>query len=232
MKKTALITGGSSGIGFAIAEKLAANGYEICITGRKEDKLQKAAEKLRGKGNNVFPLACDISKAEEVDALFQSPALNELHVLVNNAGMATFAPVRETRLEDWEANLAVNLTGAFLVTKKALPLLEKSRGHVFNVISVAGKRAFPNCGAYSSSKFGLYGFTEVLREETRAQGIKVTAVLPGATDTPIFDGMEGDWDRSKMVRPSDIADSVWLALNQSPTALMEEMVVAPASGAL
>lgn len=232
MIKTALITGGGSGIGFAIAEKLSQNGFQITIVGRNEKKLLDAADRLKEKGGKVIAKACDISKAKEVDSLFQSVDPEGLHALVNSAGIAGFAPVEQTSLEDWEASLSINLTGPFLVTRKALPLLEKVGGHIFNVISVAGKKVFPNCGAYCASKFGLYGFTEVLREEMRPKGIKVTAVLPGATDTPIFDNLAGDWDREKMVQPSDVADALWTALNQSPNALLEEIIIAPASGAL
>ncbi len=232
MTKIALITGGSSGIGFAIAEKFCQNGFKIIIAGRNEEKLRDAAGRLTKKGGRALPIVCDISKVQEVDSLFQSVGPEGLHTLVNNAGIASFAPVEQISLEDWESTLSINLTGTFLVTQKAIPFLEKTGGHIFNMVSVAGKKGFPNCGAYSASKFGLYGFTEVLREEMRSKGIKVTAILPGATDTPIFDGMEGDWDREKMVRPSDIADALWLALNQSPTALTEEIVIAPASGAL
>jgi NAD(P)-dependent dehydrogenase (short-subunit alcohol dehydrogenase family) len=232
MTKTAIVTGGSSGIGYAIAEKLSHKGYRTIITGRNEGKLLEASEKLRNGGGEIVPVVCDVSRHAEIDSLFRTEGLERLNVLVNNAGVATFAPIEETSLEDWDMNLAINLTGVFLVTRKAIPFLEKTGGHIFNLVSVAGKKGFPNCGAYSASKFGLYGFTEVLREEMRPKGIKVTAILPGATDTPIFDGVGGSWDRNKMVRPTDIAETLWLALNHSPTSLMEEVIVAPACGAL
>jgi len=231
VSRVALVTGGGSGIGLAIAEKLSRNGFRTLITGRDPAKLQHAASLLQKKGGTVRFQVCDVSDPRAVDSLFQSEELKELHVLVNNAGVTAFASLDETSLEDWNRILSINLTGPFLVTQKALPRLIKTRGHIFNIVSVAGKRGFPKAGAYCASKFGLYGLNEVLREEMRAKGVKVTAILPGATDTPIFDGAEGDWDRSKMVRPSDIADSLWLALNQSPNALLEEVVVAPASGA-
>lgn len=232
MSKSAVITGGSSGIGYSIAEKLSQNGFRVIITGRNEGKLLEAAGKLRKGGRDVVPVVCDVSSPGEVDLLFHAGGLERLDVLVNNAGVASFAPIEQASLEDWNKCLAINLTGVFLVTREAIPLLKKTGGHIFNIVSVAGKKGFPNCGAYSASKFGLYGFTEVLREEMRGNGIKVTAIIPGAVDTPLFDGVDGNWDRGKMVRPSDIAETLWLALNQSRAALMEEVIVAPACGAL
>lgn len=228
--KSALVTGGGSGIGLAIADVLSQNGFRVVIAGRDKEKLDKAAAELGKNPGTIHPVVCDVSRPEEVDRLFQSENLATLHVLVNNAGISTFAPIAETSLEMWERHLAINLTGTFLVTRAAIPLLKKNGGHIFNIISIAGKKGFPNCGAYGASKFGLHGFTEVLREEMRPWGIKVTAILPGAIDTPIFDGQGETWDREKMARPSDIAAILWQTLNLSPQALAEEIVIGPASG--
>lgn len=232
--KTCLITGASTGIGKALTSVFARNGFEVLAVARDKGKLKRLEESIGGDGR-VETISCDVSDSVQVDGL--SEILNRrskpIDVLINNAGVGTFKPLLDTEPEMWRRTLDVNLTGSFLVTRAVIPgMIARGAGHIFNMISVAGKKGFPNCSAYSASKFGLNGFTEVLREEMRAYKIKVTGVFAGAVETPFWDGIDGDFDRRQMVRPDDIADAVWMAVNQSATSLVEEIVVRPSCGDL
>src|SRR5262245_28108789 len=141
-----------------------------------------------------------------------APADGILDVLVNNAGAFAIHPFPELSPATWYRILATNLTGPFHVTLLALRGLERSRrGHVFNISSIAGKQAFPGNAAYCASKYGLKGFGDALRLDLAGRGIRVTTVYPSATDTSIFDGVPGEWDRATMHRPEDVAELVWKA---------------------
>jgi NAD(P)-dependent dehydrogenase (short-subunit alcohol dehydrogenase family) len=182
----------------------------------------------------ALPLAIDVTDPASVEAAFArlEAEAGRLDLLVNGAGTGRFLDVADTSEADWEAMIGTNLTGAWRVTKRALPALRASRGMILNVVSVGGRKAFPGSSAYCASKFGLLGFAESLREEVRGEGVRVVNLLPGATDTPFWDGIDGDWDRSRMIRPEDVAAAAVAALRMPPGALVEEIVVAPAGGSL
>jgi NAD(P)-dependent dehydrogenase (short-subunit alcohol dehydrogenase family) len=154
-----------------------------------------------------------------------------IKALVNNAGIAFVGPVSSFDLSKWEETIRVNLTGVFLVTKHALKLMD-SGSHIFNIASYAAKIGFPNWSAYCASKFGLLGFTNSLREELRGKGIKVTAIIPGPFDTPLWDEIPGNWDRKRMMRAEDIARMVVNVYRQPRETLTEEVVMMPIAGAL
>jgi NAD(P)-dependent dehydrogenase (short-subunit alcohol dehydrogenase family) len=158
--------------------------------------------------------------------------IGRLDVLVNNAGVFTFKPFAKTTLADWRENLATNLTSVFLTTQAAVPLLRRSGGHVVNILSVSSRVAFPNCSAYTASKFGALGLTNVLRKELRGQGIRVTAILPGMTNTRMKQELDFPVRGEDLVQSEDVAATVLTALVQPRKTTVEEILVMPFGGAV
>lgn len=230
--KVVLVTGASRGIGLAIAQTLGREGANLVVVGRDRKKLQRAATQVAG---DPLPLVANVTSPGEVSKLFQVLRRRHRHldVLINNAGAFTYKPFERTSLQDWRANLETNLTALFLVTRAALPLLERSRAaHIVNILSVSSRSAFRNCSAYCAAKFGALGFTRVLREEFRPRGIRVTAIMPGSTDTRMMKAFDFPVDRTKLIQPEDIGEAVLAALLQPPRATMEEVLLMPSAGRL
>jgi NAD(P)-dependent dehydrogenase (short-subunit alcohol dehydrogenase family) len=230
--KSALITGGSRGIGLAIARSLAAEGCSVAITARGESDLARAREIL---GSGALAIAADVSDPKSVADLFsglRQAGRQRLDILVNNAGRAgNLANVGEIPFEEWQRTIAVNLTGPFLVTQAALPMIPAG-GIIVNTLSTAARNVFPGMAAYAASKHGLLGFTETLREELRAKKIRVLALLPGATDTEIWQQFWPDAPRQKMVDPSSVAAAVLLAVTMPEGTSVDEIRIQPAAGKL
>lgn len=231
--KIALVTGGSQGIGLAIGYALAAEGCNLIISGRNQARLNGAAKELCKK-TQVTALTCDVRDPRSVKRMFAAVTRKSktLDILINSAGVAhAFKPTAEVSLKEWTDVIATNLTGTFLVTQAALPLMRRG-GAIANVLSMSAKRAFPNLAAYNASKFGALGFTNTLREELRRQGIRVIAVLPGSTDTPIWDLLWPEAPRHKMIRPETVAEALVSALKLPPESTVEELAIMPTGGPL
>lgn len=233
--RIAVVTGASRGIGKAIAEKLAANGFDLLLVSRNEFKLYQALEELMLKYPDVSLKArpFDLSDAAATKACgdwilsnTSAPA-----VLVNNAG--TFLPGDIYKQEEGvlESQLATNLYSAYHLTRALLPAMTAQKsGHIFNICSIASLRAYPNGGAYSISKFALYGFSQNLREEMKSHGIKVTAVLPGAVMTDSWAGFDNS--QGRIMEAADIANMVYAATQLSPQACVEDIIIRPQLGDL
>jgi NAD(P)-dependent dehydrogenase (short-subunit alcohol dehydrogenase family) len=229
--KLALITGGSQGIGLAIAHSLADEGCNLIISGRNQSRLNRAAKELSRK-TQITALTCDVRDAASVKRMFASvvETYKTLDILINSAGIAhAFKPTAEVSVK--ENVIATNLTGTFLVTQAALPLMQRG-GAIANILSMSAKRAFPNLAAYNASKFGALGFTNTLREELREQGIRVIAVLPGSTDTSIWNVIWPKAPRHKMIRPETVAEALVSALKLPPESTVEELAIMPTGGPL
>ncbi len=212
-RKRVIITGAGRGIGRAIACRFAREGDRVVLCSRSMHELRAVADEVAQLGGSGTPITMDVSDPHSIRAAIES-ALDELgglDVLINNAGIFAVAPLAELELEPWEHMLRVNLTGPLLVTQAALPALLESRGCVLNISSVAGQQGFPGSSAYCASKYGLRGLSDALREEVRDAGVRVATIYPGGTDTTIFDGVPGDWDRSTMNSPEEVAEVVWRA---------------------
>jgi len=229
--KVALITGGNRGIGFAIAKALAGEGCNLIVTGRDQASLKKTARQL---GRKTVPMGCDVRDPQGVDKLFAAikKQFRKIDILINNAGIA-HPPLRvdELPVETWREVIDTNLTGMFLVTRAALPLMKRESA-IVNNLSIAAKRVFPGSSAYNVSKHGALGFTNTLREEVRARSIRVIALLPGATDTDLWKSLWPQAPRKKMLSPSTVAQAVVNALTLPDDSTVEELLILPSVGTL
>ena len=230
--KIIAVTGANRGIGLAISQQLHAEGARLALIGRDRRGLERIAREL---ANHAQAIAGDLTRPQDVERIFHTlrRRSDRLDVLINNAGVFTYKPFARTTLKDWRANIESNLTSLFLVTQAALPLLRRTpSGHIINILSISSRVPFAKCSAYSASKFGALGLTGVLREELRSYGIRVTAVLPGSTDTRLADEFDFPVNRKKLVQPEDVAAAVLAALLQPPRTTVEEVLLMPSSGRL
>ena len=233
-RKVAVVTGGNRGIGLAIARALIAEGSNVMISARDASMLQRVAKKISTSRAKAVPLVCDVRDPEAVQRMFIAlkERFGRLDVLVNNAGIShANVNVANLPVESWREVIATNLTGMFLVTHAALPLMKRG-GAIVNNLSIAAERVFPGSSAYNASKHGALGFTNTLREELREQGIRVIALLPGATDTALWTAPWPDAPRRKMMSPNTVAQAVVRALTLPLESTLEELRILPRAGAL
>lgn len=202
-QKSALVTGGSKGIGYAVAEALAKAGYSVTITSRNEAEITEAAGHL---GAQVRGVVCDVRDAEAVQQAVDGhvKAYGGLDVLFVNAGVGHFANIEEMTVEQWRDVIDINLSGAFYTVKAAIPALKVRGGYIFTLSSLAGRNPFAGGGAYNASKFGLNGLSEVLTLDLRHHDIKVTQIMPGSVATHFGGHTPSDADAWK-IQPEDIA---------------------------
>lgn len=232
-RKTAVVTGASRGIGKAIALEFLRAGYfaALCCGSRRgADSLETGMSAFAG---NFTISPFDVSDEAEIKKFTEELARRGrgIDVLVNNAGVAHVGSVEETDVRQWDEIMAVNARGTFLMVKHSLPLMS-SGGHIVNIGSNASKRGFPGWAAYCASKFAVLGFTNSLREEVRGRGIRVSAVLPGPTETDIWNSLSGKWDRSKMMSPEATAGVVISVVSQPAGANVDEIDIVPSAGSL
>ncbi len=188
--RTAVVTGGGRGIGAAVGRALAAEGAAVLLAARTVAEVEGVAEELRAAGHAAWGVACDVTDPDQVRALAAAAQerMGRVDVLVNNAGIATSAPLKAITLETWNRVFAVNATGTFLCTQALLPgMVERGWGRVVNVASIAGRTAAPYIAAYAASKHAVVGFTRAVAAEVAASGVTVNAVCPGYVDTRMTD---------------------------------------------
>lgn len=230
----AVITGATKGIGKAIAHLLAEKGFNLSICSRSESDLRSLATDLEQEHNvKCIYQATDVSKKAEVLAFAKYTQKNfeKVDVLINNAGV--FIPGSCYNEEDGalEKMIDTNLYSAYYLSRAFIPgMISYGSGHIFNVCSVASITAYENGGSYSISKYALYGMTKNLREELKNKNIKVTAILPGATWSASWAGV--DLPEERLMQATDIAKLVWAALDVNPSAVVEEIVIRPQEGDL
>jgi NAD(P)-dependent dehydrogenase (short-subunit alcohol dehydrogenase family) len=231
----AVVSGGGSGLGREIALELAHRGYALALLGRRAERLAATAAASGLEPERSLAIPCDVrdhaAVAQAVRAIQERFGAAE--VVVPAAGLVRLAPLAEVSPAELAEALATNLTGAFALMQGLLPaMLRRGRGWIFVILSVAARRAFPGWGTYCASKWGLAGLAATLREELAGTGVRLTAIYPGATDTPIWEGLPGDWDRGAMVPAREVARAVGFALDSDPRALVEELHLGPSGGAL
>jgi NAD(P)-dependent dehydrogenase (short-subunit alcohol dehydrogenase family) len=232
--RLALVTGANRGIGLAIARALAHEGCHLIITARDERTLSKARKELEKLNVSVLAQSCDVRSPDSVDYLFA--LVRGLHkpldILINNAGIGhQNLAVGELPYPTWMEVIDTNLNGLFLVTQAALAVMKRG-STIVNNLSVAAERVFPGSAAYNASKHGALGFTDTLREELRPKGIRVIALMPGATDTAIWDALWPRAPRRKMMSAEAVAQAVVGALRLPENTTAEKIVLMPSIGTL
>lgn len=228
----AVVSGGGTGIGREIALELARRGYELVLLGRREDPLRDTMEAAGATG---LVRACDVRDPDAVEHVAKEIQhfWGAADIVVPAAGVAHVGPLEDLPPRDFAATVKVNLIGAALLIRALLPAMkQQGKGWIVPILSPAARRGFPGWTAYCASKWGLAGFVAALREELAGTGIRITALYPGATDTPIWDRVPGDWDRSRMVPAREVARALGYALEADPSTLVEEIHLGPAGGAL
>jgi len=233
----AVITGGTKGIGRAIADKLATEGYNLVLCSRSEADLAATKQALLTLNPSISVATAPVDMSQKAEVLtfgdFCLSAYDRIDVLINNAG--TFIPGELCAEEDGalESMIETNLYSAYHLTRKLVPnMVAHQSGYIINMASIASFMAYPNGGSYSISKFALRGFSKVLRAELIDKGIKVTTVMPGATWSHSWAGMKDQLPESRLMQATDIADTIWSVLNLSASAVMEEVVLRPQLGDL
>ena len=220
MAGSALVTGGSSGIGLAIARMLRELGYDLTVAARSQDRLRAVGDEL---GAHAVP--ANVADEEDCERLVSEhrERFGRLDVLVNCAGVGIGRSVAELQTKHWDLQFAVNVRGAFVVTRAAIPLLRESRGVIVNVSSIAGTIAAPGLAAYGASKAAMISLTKSLNAELEGDGIRVCAICPGFVDTPMasWTGMESE----EMIQPDDCAEVVRMLLQLSPRARIPQIVI-------
>lgn len=229
------ISGATKGIGRAIADKFAAAGFNIAVCARTQADLDqmKAAYTDQYPAIKTIFVQTDMRKTEAVKAFGRLilEKWGRLDVLVNNAGIFTPGDIHTEDEGLLEAMIETNLYSAYHLTRTTLPsMIEKKAGHIFNICSIASLKAYPAGGSYSISKFALYGFSQNLREELKEKGIRVTAVLPGATWSNSWAGV--DLPKERLMPAADIAKAIFNAWDMSPATVVEDIVLRPQLGDL
>ena len=226
--KYALVTGGTRGIGRAIAESLLRSGAAVAICGRTDESVERASTELKQlTGGDVLGVTADVSKWDQVEHLFETvrSRFGTLDILVNNAGAGVFRGIQVLTPEDWRNTIDLNLTGVFYCCHCALPLLrQRGSGYIIQISSLAGINAFAGGAAYNASKFGLNGFSEAIMQDLRYENIRVSYIMPGSVDTD-FSTRSGraEWK----IAPQDVAEVVISLLRMPERTLVSRVEMRP-----
>lgn len=224
--QVAIITGGTRGIGLAIAKAFARHGMHVAVCARRKEQLQDAVRQLEALGNEVLGIPCDVTNAAEVEHLVNETLkrFGRVDVLVNNAGTGGYGPIDQTTEEDLQKVLDVNLKGVFLASRAVFPIMrEKRKGYIITIASICGKEAYAEISAYCASKFAAVGFTEALLKEGIDNGVRTTSICPGMVDTEMVEG--AGVPHEEMLKADDIAEACMFLLALSDKAVVKEIVM-------
>ena len=230
-ERAALITGASGGIGLAIAEVLAGEGYGLTLSARRPEKLEDAVAHLREAGHEVETVAANVADEAELKSIFTAheARFGRLDVLVNNAGVGIGAPLAEIQTKFLDMQLAVNLRSIILGTREGMPMLRKAgeehrKALILNMASIAGKSGQPWLSIYGATKAAVLNFSVATEREVGKEGIACTAFAPAFVDTAMTDFVKGAVPAEEMIRPSDIGEGIRFLLNVSPNCHIPEIV--------
>ncbi len=228
--RAALVTGGSSGIGLAIARALGQDDYAVTISARRPDKLEAAAQQLRDEGIDAQDVPANMADEEQIKALVAAhrERCGRLDVLINNAGIGIGSAVADMPTKKLDLQLDVNLRGVYLMARESIPLLkeagaEHGKALLVNTASIAGKMGQPWLAAYSATKAGVVGLSQAMHGELGKEGVQVTAFCPGFVATPMTDWVEGQVPKEEMIQPEDIAEAVRFLLRTSKNCIVPEI---------
>ena len=235
-----IVTGASSGIGEATAEKLAANGAKVVITARREDRLKKLKEKIEQDGGQALSVVADVTKKEDWEKIIKETkeTFGDATALVNNAGLMPLSYAKKLKTDEWDKMIDVNIKGVLNGVAAVLPsMMDHKAGHIINISSVAGRKVYPGGAVYSATKFAVRAFSEGLRNELAPEfNIRITAIEPGAVATELTDTITDEDILENVMKPmldieplqaEDIAESILYALQQPKHVNVQELLVMP-----
>ncbi len=225
-EQVALVTGAGRGIGRSIALALAGEGARVALVARTEAQLHAVQAEIEARGGQALSLPADVSDEAAVKALVRATVqtFGRLDIVVNNAAIGVFGPLAETRADDWDRVMAVNVRGPFLLCREAIPYLKQQpRSFIINMNSVVGVKGYVNQALYGASKHALLGLTKVLAKEVQADGIRVHAICPGGVDTEFIGDARPDLDRSLLMQADEIADAVLFLVTRRGNAVIDEI---------
>ena len=230
--KIALITGASSGLGKHLSISLSSKGYHCILASRNESKLSELANEIKSQNYLCTTIPTDISSVKSIDKLYlQCSKIGFVELIIHNAGIGKFSKIEETKVEDFDSQIKVNLRAPFIISKKFIPDMKNNKkGRLVFINSIAGKYGYPYSSAYVSSKFGLRGLSETLRMELRKDNIKVISIHPGSIDTPFWDKIDVDFPKSEMLDPSSVANDIINAIESKGNSVVEEIVIRRTKG--
>ena len=226
--KTAIVTGASKGMGKIIAIALAERGAVVCLTARDAEKLDSLVKEIKRKGGEAFYITADLTNEIDINSFFQefTAKTGKIDILINNAGSGIFKNFEELDSKDYDRVFDLNVKSMFLMCKKVLTLMIPAKsGHIINISSVQGIRAYKKHSLYAASKHAVMGLTKALAVETQEHNIRVSVILPGGVDTNFIDLVRPDLDRTKLIRPEDIAKTILYLLSLSPQAMVDEIYI-------
>lgn len=230
--RAALVTGGSGGIGTAVAAALGEEGFGVTISARRPEKLEEAASKLADKGIEVHHIPANVAEEDEIVSMVKShkERFGRLDLLVNNAGIGIGGAIGDLSAKKLDIQLDVNLRAPYLVTREAIPMLKEagvqtSNALIVNIASIAGKDGQGWLAAYSAAKAGVIGLTQATQKELGTSGVKACAICPGFVDTPMTDWVKEHVAAEKMIEPEDVAKAVLFLLSTSGNCIVPEIVM-------
>lgn len=235
MNRVVWITGASTGIGFEIAKVFAKSGYTIVATARRKSRLVSLVSEIRFAGHEAYAFVCDVRSERSIISTKKKilEKCGTIDILINNAAITTFKSFIDTKPPEFDDILETNLRGSYLTTRTVLPIMmKKKKGHIINILSVAANTVFTNSSAYAASKAGMLAMFNGLRAEVRKFNIKVSNIMPGATDTPMWSPASRQKYSSRMMTPKDIADITFQVASQSKKVVIEDVVIKPIKGDL
>jgi NAD(P)-dependent dehydrogenase (short-subunit alcohol dehydrogenase family) len=229
--RAALITGGSSGIGLAVARALGQDGFGITVSARRPDKLEQAAAKLRDDGLDVLAVAGNMTDEDDIKRIVASheERFGRMDVLMNNAGVGIGGAIADAETKKLDMQIDVNLRAVYLTTRESIPMLKTAGADggalIVNTASIAGKRPQGWLAAYSATKAGVIALTEATAKELAADGVRCTAICPGFVDTPMTEWIRSEVPPAEMIQPEDVAEVVRCVLRLSPSCIVPEVMM-------
>lgn len=235
MNRVVWITGASTGIGFELAKVFAKSGYIIVATARRKSRLVSLVNEIRFAGHEAYAFVCDVRSERSIISTKKKilEKCGTIDVLINNASITAFKSFIDTKPPEFDDILETNLRGSYLMARTVLPIMmKKKRGHIINILSVAAHTVFTNSSAYAASKAGMLAMFNGLRAEVRKFNIKISNVMPGATDTPMWSQATRQKYSSRMMTPREVAEITVQIANQPKKVVIEDVIIKPIKGDL